>query len=75
MGDSGACFETEVYGPAHTAVQLLLMEPAQIPLVDRHSPAVFGSLFTLTALLTLLEPLDACLPAQQVQLVNYLYTI
>lgn len=50
------------------------MEPAQIPSVDKHFP-FFHSLFTLTALLTLLEPLAAWLPAQQIQCINYLYTI
>lgn len=38
---------------------------------DSHLPSVCA----LTALLTVLEPLAVCLLAQQVQLINYLYTI
>lgn len=75
VGDSVACFKAELCGPIHTALRLLLMEPVQILSLDKHLPSFFCSLFTLTALLTLLEPLTAWLPAQQIQFVNYLYTI
>lgn len=73
--------ETEIQGPAppealYTEAQGPLMEPARIPPVDSHSPSSFlSSLCILTAFPIVLEPLAVCLPAHQVQLINYLYRI